>query len=53
MTDADGWYEELMNAHRGLSDGQRSSSSGTASAGPKLVVRLLRTRRSTMRTPSG
>ncbi len=22
MIDADGWYEELMNAHRGLSDGQ-------------------------------
>jgi hypothetical protein len=22
VTDPDGWYEELMNAHRGLSDGQ-------------------------------
>ena len=22
MIDADGWYEELMNAHHGLSDGQ-------------------------------
>jgi hypothetical protein len=22
VMDADGWYEELMNAHRGLSDGQ-------------------------------
>jgi hypothetical protein len=22
VIDADGWYEELMNAHRGLSDGQ-------------------------------
>jgi hypothetical protein len=22
VIDADGWYEELMNAHHGLSDGQ-------------------------------
>lgn len=22
VIDADGWYEELMNAHRGLDDGQ-------------------------------